>query len=227
MYIADDPIIEEWNFEKNTPLGFDPKKIRCGSDKKVWWRCAKGHEWDAVIYNRTNGNGCPVCSGRLLVTGVNDLATMAPKLAAEWHPTKNGDLTSQMVTAHSIKKVWWLCSICGYEWEGKINARWRLHFGCPACSGRRLVPGNNDLATVCPTLVQEWHPTKNGDLTPQMLTSCCNKRVWWLCRKCGHEWEAQVCNRSNGCGCPICARKRKVYIKYGKRDRRLREQQML
>ena len=27
------------------------------SAKKAWWRCSKGHEWQAVISSRSDGNG--------------------------------------------------------------------------------------------------------------------------------------------------------------------------
>ena len=28
---------------------------------KVWWRCSRGHEWQATISNRNYGTGCPAC----------------------------------------------------------------------------------------------------------------------------------------------------------------------
>ena len=36
-----------------------------------------------------------------LIRGVNDLATTHPKLAVEWHPTKNGELKPSDVSAGS------------------------------------------------------------------------------------------------------------------------------
>ena len=33
--------------------------------------------------------------------------------------------------------------------------------------------------TPYPHLVKEWHPTKNGDLTPKDVTYGSNKKVWW------------------------------------------------
>ena len=54
-----------------------------------------------------------------------------------------------------------------------------------------------------PNLVREWHPTKNGRLTPQNVTSNHNQKVWWLCES-GHECEATVQDRVRGERCPIC-----------------------
>ncbi|WP_390175708.1 zinc-ribbon domain-containing protein [Lawsonella clevelandensis] len=56
-------------------------------------------------------------------------------------------------------------------------------------------------------LVAQWHPTKNGDVTPDMVTDGSNAKVWWVCEH-GHEWQAVVANRTKGSGCPVCFRRR-------------------
>ena len=62
-YVIDNPkLIAEWNYEKN--IDMNPSKISLRNHKKVWWKCQKGHEWEAKIQNRNNGRGCPYCSGR-------------------------------------------------------------------------------------------------------------------------------------------------------------------
>ena len=50
-----------------------------------------------------------ICESRKLLEGFNDLATITPKLASEWHPTKNGDLKPNQVFPYSNRKVWWTC----------------------------------------------------------------------------------------------------------------------
>ena len=109
-YLIDNKeLMSDWDYEKNTDL--NPKELTIGSDKKVWWKCCKcGHEWQAWIYNRSKGSGCPGCSGRALVVGKNDLLTKRPALAKQWHPTKNGFLSPKDVTFSCNKKIWWLCS---------------------------------------------------------------------------------------------------------------------
>jgi hypothetical protein len=59
------------------------------------------------------------------------------------------------------------------------------------------------LATTNPKLAAEWHPTKNGDLTPSSVMSGSNKKVWWKCGE-GHEWQAVISSRSKGAGCKEC-----------------------
>lgn len=173
------------------------------SSRKVWWLGKCGHEWEATVANRKSGNGCPFCSGRKILKGFNDLATVNSKLAAEWHPTKNGNLSPTQITAGTSKKVWWMCSE-GHEWEAAVSSRCG-GIGCPYCSGKRAIAGISDLATVNPKLAAEWHPTKNGDLSPDQVTAGSGKKVWWVCSKCGNEWKAVISNRSQGSNCPLCS----------------------
>ena len=192
---------KEWHPVKNGKL--KPELVSCGSDKKVWWLCSKGHEWEAVISSRVSGVGCPFCSGNRVIKGENDLLTLYPLIAAEWHPTKNGDLKPNEVAIKSNKKVWWLCSK-GHEWETTIGDRTSGGNGCPFCSNNKLLVGFNDLKTKNPELVKEWHPTKNGDLKPENFFPNSHKKVWWICPK-GHEYESYIIYRNNGTGCPICS----------------------
>ena len=56
-------LAEEWNYEKNGELR--PTMITHGSGKKVWWKCKYGHEWQATLNARSEGNECPVCKAEL------------------------------------------------------------------------------------------------------------------------------------------------------------------
>lgn len=194
-------LVREWHPIKNGKL--TPYDISCGSNKKVWWLGQCGHEWEARINNRVYKNqGCPYCAGRKVLVGFNDLWTTHPDLALEWHPTKNGNLRPEQVTAACGKKIWWLGG-CGHEWDTYIYNRKKGH-GCPYCSGREVLAGFNDLATTNPGLAKEWHPTKNLPLTPDCVAEGSHKKVWWLCDE-GHDWEAEVKSRSNNHGCPYCS----------------------
>ena len=192
-------LMAEWHLEKNSDL--KPEMFSANSHNKVWWKCSKGHEWQATIASRNNGCGCPYCSGRLAIKGENDLQTINPNLANEWNYEKNVGLTPEDVTPNSEKKVWWKCSK-GHEWQTTIGNRNRGS-GCPICSNKKVLQGYNDLSTSNPSLAKEWHPTKNSTLMPSMVTAGSEKKVWWKCNK-GHEWKATIASRNNGNGCPIC-----------------------
>ena len=126
-------LAKEWNYEKNGEL--KPEQFTANSNKKIWWKCSKGHEWQASIYSRNNGNGCPTCAGQKVLQGETDLATVNPKLASEWNYEKNGDLAPKDFMANSHRKVWWKCSK-GHEWQATINNRNKGN-GCPHCRGRK------------------------------------------------------------------------------------------
>ena len=194
----------EWDAEKNAPLL--PTQVAAGTLRKVWWKCAKGHSWQAVVSSRSGGGaGCPICAGHKVQQGENDFASQYPQLAAQWDRQKNGALTPELVTSGSNRRVWWLCEK-GHSYPAVIAHRVRSGSGCPYCANRKVLPGFNDLAAIEPVIASQWHPTRNGSLTPQQVTPGSSRRVWWLCEK-GHAWRAVVSCRTGKqrCGCPICA----------------------
>lgn len=197
-------LLEQWHPDRNGSL--TPQHVSYGSKRKIWWRCAKGHEWQAMVYTRTGDNaGCPYCAGKRVVPGENDLASQMPDIAAQWHPTKNGDRTPGSVSAGSHVKAWWLCDQ-GHEWRASVKSR-AVGTGCPICANRVLLPGRNDLATTHPELARQWHPTKNNGVKPRDLMAGSRRKVWWQCAR-GHEWQAIVYSRTSmNAGCPVCAGK--------------------
>ena len=194
----------EWHPSKNGDL--TPDDVLPFSSKKVWWQCAKGHEWEAFIFSRSRGNGCLRCLKKQSAKTSAPLSKQNPALAAQWHPTKNGTRTPDDVPDFSMTKAWWLCEQ-GHEWEATIFSRSR-GTGCPYCTNRKLLVGYNDLATVNPEIAAEWHPTKNGDLVPQAVFPSSNTSVWWQCKE-GHEWQTQIFNRTTGSLCPTCEREKR------------------
>ncbi|MBT4604279.1 DEAD/DEAH box helicase family protein [archaeon] len=197
---ANPSLAKQWHSTKNDDL--TPKDVTPGSSKKVWWQCSKGkdHEWQATIKSRSNGNGCSVCRGRTVVKS-NCLATTDPKLAKQWHPTKNGDLTPKDIIAGTEKKVWWKCPKGkDHEWIASVVNR-KKGRGCAVCKGNVVVE-SNCLSTTHPDIAKQWHPTKNGGLTPKNVTAGSNKKVWWKCPKGkDHEWKTSVAAKK---GCSIC-----------------------
>lgn len=192
-----------WHPTKNgelTPAMFSPH-----ANTRVWWIGKCGHEWDSPIAVMSRGGGCPFCHGLRVLKGFNDLETVYPEIAAQWHPTKNGENTPDMYTFGSGHKAYWLCPICKQDWQAAINNRTTNHRGCPYCSHERPIKGKNDLQTVRPDLMLEWDYEKNKDIDPSELMVNSNKRVWWKCSACGFEYKTLVANRTKGTGCKRCA----------------------
>lgn len=200
---VDNPeLAKEWHPSKNGKLR--PENVRPHSNKKVWWLCKHRHTWVAAITDRNaiKGNkNCPICRRGQRVAPTNCLAARYPDLAREWHPAKNGYLTPEDVTPINTRKVWWQCGH-GHEWQASIVVRARGGL-CPKCSGTKAKK-DNSLAGLFPELAGEWHPTKNGSLTPRDVKPSSNKRVWWRCAH-GHEWQADIKVRPKGHGyCRQC-----------------------
>ena len=191
-------LAKEWNYEKNDKL---PQEYTSGSGKKVWWKCKQGHEWQAIIRDRTRGKGCPYCSGNLPIVGKTDLATTNPELLKEWDYNRNSKLP-QCYKSYSRAKVWWKCKQ-GHEWQTTISNRTAGN-GCPYCSGRLPIVGKTDLLSQCPDIAKEWNYEKNYPLTPQNVGKGSGKKVWWKCEK-GHEWQTVIATRTAGSGCPYCS----------------------
>ena len=191
-------LVAEWS-DRNLPL--TPDSITFGSNKKVWWKGACGHEWETSVKARSNGEKCPICSGARVVTGINDLSTLKPELASEWSDKNEKKPTEVMAFANS--KAWWKCRTCGYEWNTLISTR-SGGSKCPCCSGYTFIKGKNDLKSTHPQIAEEWSE-KNFPLKPNEVNAKSRKNVWWHCRKCGNEWKSVINARVKGTVCPVCA----------------------
>ena len=67
------------------------------------------------------------------------------ELLSQWNSEKNGDLTPDMVSSGSKKKVWWRCEN-GHEWQSVVHTRSKSHAGCPYCSNHQVYPGKDQLS---------------------------------------------------------------------------------
>ena len=178
------------------------------SNKKVWWICKtdQRHEWQASISARTTrGTGCPFCSGNK-VDHTNCLSKVYPDLAKEWHPTKNNKLNPNNLFCRSTRKVWWKCPQGpDHEWAQSPRQRVKAKIRCLYCDGKKLSV-TNSLQAVSPKTAKYWHPTKNGELTPNDVTFKDTKKVWWKCSKGpDHVWETTVANKVLLSECIYCS----------------------
>lgn len=202
-------IAKEWNYEKNNKL--KPDEVTSHSNKKVWWKCDKGHDFQMKISDRTSkrNRNCPYCANRRVLKGFNDLSSVCPEVAKEWHPTKNGKIKPDQILSSNSKKYWWKCDK-GHEYQAVLNNRvsnGKRKNGCPYCAGRKVLKGFNDIATVRPEIVEEWDVEKNGGVLPSQVLAGTHSKYWWRC-PVGHEYQASPENRTKArkTNCPICAK---------------------
>jgi len=174
--------------------GWDPSTVTKSSNKVFSWVCAKGHKWRTSVGNRHRGTECPVCIGKRVLPGFNDLATQYPDIAKQafgWDPTT---VTSGSTSGGARE---WLCAL-GHTWKANVAKR-SAGSNCPYCEGQKAWPGFNDLATTHPEIAREafeWDPTT--------LMAGSDKVVAWECQL-GHVWKGRVAGRKKEGKCPICS----------------------
>jgi hypothetical protein len=174
--------------------GWDPSAVFAGTHSKLNWKCTKGHIWIAAVQDRSRrGDGCPICVGKKVLIGYNDLATLNPDVASEadgWDP--------KTVTIGSSRKFQWICPK-GHTWVASVVSRTNGS-KCSVCKGRQTQVGFNDLESFFPKIAQEadgWDP--------KTVTPGSGKKLGWKC-EFGHKWKAIVHSRtSRNLGCPYCS----------------------
>ena len=176
---------------------WDPSLVSKGTVKKLTWKCHKyGHTWDESPSKRTSQNiGCVYCSGKKVLIGFNDLATTHPAIAVEaygWNPTT--------ISRGMRKKLQWKCSAHGHTWTASPGTRAVRGYGCPYCSGNKILPGFNDLSTTRPELAKEAY-----NFDPTTISKGSSKKVQWKCGLCQTTWYATPGSRKSSSGCPSCA----------------------
>ena len=163
--------------------------------------CEKGHRCSWVYKN--GDTTCPICSHRLIVTGINNFSFLFPHLASEWHPTYNCSLDIDTVAPGSNRCVYWICPR-GHTYRQSVGSRTRGS-GCTYCP-RPFDPARS-ISIARPDLAEEFDREANGDLTPDNLSVGSRKTASWNCRA-GHRYEQIVERRNAGYGCPFCSGQR-------------------
>ncbi|WP_215701443.1 zinc-ribbon domain-containing protein [Clostridium sp. MCC353] len=208
-------LLKEWDYIRNK--GMTPDNIRYTCCKRACWiryeeRFGKMWElrWETSVWNRTqNKSGCPYLTRpvKKLLSGFNDFQSMHPRLAAEWDDRKNS-LSANQVPSGTQKKYWWKMTVeregKEYElsWQASVQGRVRGS-GCPYLSGFAIYPGFNDLKSTHPRLAAEY--MERNEERAEEISFGCNRKKWWKCSRCGHEWRCTPNARTNlKSGCPKC-----------------------
>lgn len=204
-------LMVEWDYERN--IGINPEKLTLRSNKTVWWKCARGHNWRMSIDKRfANHQSCPYCNNKRVLRGYNDLITLYPRIAGEWMIKKNHPLKVTDVVKGSARRVWWKCSVCGNEWIASVRSRTQRGTDCPKCAPFKGAERHIETiikksgSVVGAPCAIEWNYERNLR-RPEQYARTSNKAVWWKCKVCSYEWMATICSRVNGSGCPACAGK--------------------
>lgn len=195
----------------------DPRTVVRGSRLQALWQCQVDvrHQWRARVSNRVFlGRGCPYCAGQSVLLGVTDLATTHPGIAAQLRGT---DPTT--VHAGSARVLEWECPRNPkHVWKTTVRHRTgqktvpkgsprseslRSATGCPFCSNKKVLVGENDFSTTHPALAAQI-----VDADPRHLTMGSDKKVRWQCQVDErHQWVASLSSRTGkwATGCAVCS----------------------
>ena len=268
LSIVNPELSKQWHPTKNRSLL--PSQVTCGSSKKVWWACENGHEWRAVVGQRSSArrSNCPFCKkffSKIEMRIFTELDTLIgsiwhdqsfgvevdvyiPKLkvaievdGSHWHKgkrqkdiAKNELLTVRGITVVRVRElplkiiskndvlcthredqfavtrrlVQKLSYITGKDFKSYLHRKDFLDPDKYNNLVSKMCFPSESVAAIAPHLVKEWHPTKNGSITPDNISYASHKPIWWVCSK-GHEWKTFPSNRTRkdtgGTGCPKCA----------------------
>ncbi len=196
-------IAKQWDYQKNSSK---PQEHTITDSFRAHWICEKEHKWYTRIVDRTRFNtGCPYCSNRKTLAGVNDFTIDYPELAEEWDYDKN--LFPPEKYASGSKKIFnWRHfhteTQSWHFWQASLLNRTKDKSKCVYCSNQRVLEGFNDFETLAPEIAKQWDKDKNDTLPSSYLYGS-HSKAWWLCDR-GHSWNTSIKARCSGSGCGKC-----------------------
>jgi hypothetical protein len=202
------------------------ERLGVASRELLWWRCtarnSPPHEYARTVEAQVfRGGKCPICFGPCVFEGLNDLATFlldndGSRILDEWYEDQ-GEIvdcvTRNRVTASpKLLKPFsnflanWKCAECSHVWAAPVTRRSLQRSGCPLCSNRTVVSGENDLVSRGEEIIDQWSWDLNT-ANPAEVYALSPQNFWWRCSTDPvHLWQASPYNRLvNGSGCPSCA----------------------
>lgn len=213
-------LLEMWDYETNNESHLYPYLFGSSAKEQVSWRCPECYaRWKRSVVGMRADASCPCCGksaedifdmhqrlNTKIPRGIDhvsdySLETVLPDIARMWDARKNLPLSPDAVSYTSNDSYWWICSE-GHSWKSSIGNIQRGEAHCPYCAGEKEY---NMLSFVRPDVAATWHPTKNGDVTPDDVTCGSQIEYWWVCEH-GHTYRAQVNVRCmDGYKCAVCS----------------------
>ncbi|BCW78905.1 zinc-ribbon domain-containing protein [Arthrobacter sp. NicSoilC5] len=205
---SDDAALDWWDHERNSEKTFRTVTLR--ATRECHWTCPDcGHQFTAKVLDMTAGrHSCPECRAirkaewdkkyeQWKITPVAEV----PELKDAW-ADEDDPATVMVVGDWRLRRF-----RCPAGHHPRISPLTFLQSGCPSCRGAATrATQKNWLADTLPEIASQWHPTRNGKLTPRDVVWDSKRVVWWLADCCGHEWEESPRNRDkyDRLRCPRC-----------------------
>ena len=136
------------------------------------------------------------------------------ELINQWYDYKNSQLSLNInsVAPFSKIKAYWQCpAYPNHIYDTRIYQRTAQKQGCPYCSGKRVFPRFNDLASKCHDSIEEWDYGNNWDdkkkkeTLPSDYTYGSHHVANFVCSKCHESYPMMIKSYYRKNRCPYCA----------------------
>lgn len=197
LLVTHPQIIPEWDYEKNE---ITPDLITFGQNIKIWWKCKSCNgSWHTNPYIKIRNVGCcKFCNNKIVTIGKSSFSK-------EWDYNKNKENPITISSKSHSKKYWWKCKSCSTEYQSTPSSKTTKIKNCPkhGCDEsmynsfgihKSSINYENSILNKFPTLAKDWDIIKNK-ITPDQVPCGANKKAWWNCHCCGHQWESIIYSR--------------------------------
>ena len=184
---------------------FDETKNMCSSkdvsyrsNKKWWFKCAKGlhdseqHVMCVVTLSADVKLKCHKCNSiaQVIIDKFGE-----DYLWVHWHPSNTVN-PWDVAYGHSRLKIVVQCTEKDYHVYEQTPQSFGRGIGCPYCNGKRVHP-NDSLAALYPDIMNRWSDKNNK--TPFEYAVQSNKKVWLKCPTGKHNDYLQALNMAFKC----------------------------
>ena len=193
----------------------NPCDVAMSCNKKFWFTCDKcPHEFEKSLDKITGRGGwCPHCSNQKLcnkedcnycfkksVADFNGLTPSGNKKLDRW---SNKNPPARDISKQSNIKFWFDCDKCPHDFESPMSTIYKRHW-CPYCcdSVRKLCKKDcdycfkNSFASydgITPSGKKKVNCWSSKNIQqPCEISVQCNKKFWFTCDKCFHEFESSL-----------------------------------
>lgn len=175
-------LLKRWDYAKNKSA---PSKIYAGGRTKYYWKCDEGHSYLSTIPNEVKRKVCPVCSGKIVLSGYNDLLSQLPLIAEDWDYELNLFKPSEIHFNNQSEIIHWKCKKCGFKWTSTV----KQHGLCPNCKKKHMkinvymlptmefYDSFENIKVLCANLGIDYNKQKGN------ISSVCNKKQKSLLNK--------------------------------------------
>lgn len=212
--------VKWWAHDLNLQKDWDTATVN--ARRVVWWRCPDcGHEFEAKVLEMAGGySHCRPCDERRTAQRREQEAVWAktmvseiPELLAMWDDDADPSTTPVYVDGYKFGQYQFRCPIGHRRTDEPYQVLLRP---CPRCMANETRNLNQELrdhgetvSSIDPEMRAQWHPERNGKLTPEKVGPGSRREIWWRDPVCGHEWIQSPRERDKRYRflCPACETK--------------------